>query len=294
MRQLARSPATISCCAWLAIAGAATVAQGGDEDRLLAAAREQLEREQIDEAIATLERGVELEPESSARHHWLGRAYLDKLDTVSMFKKLGYAKRVLAQYHRAIELDPGNVDARGSLAEYYFNAPGIAGGDFDLGMEQVEEVTKRDPKLGHMLSAEAHVAREQPAEAEKALRAAMAADPADPLPRYRLGLLHHAEKNWTAAFEVLEAAVRDTDDPRCLYQLGRTSVLSGQRLDLGQQAFERYIAEARGNQVPHAHWRLGMIHEQQGRKDLARQQYQAALRLDPDNQEARDSLKSLR
>ena len=294
MRRLATSLATLSYCAWLAIAGAAAAAEGGDEDRLLTTAREQLERGEVDEAIATLERAVELEPESSARHHWLGRAYLEKLDRVSMFKKLGYSKKVLAQYHRAIELDPDNVDARASLAGYYFNAPGIAGGDDDLGMEQVGEVAKRDAKRGHVLTAEAHIAKQRPAEAAEALRAAIAADPADPVPRYRLGLLHQGEKSWEAAFEVFETAVGETDDPRCLYQLGRTAVLSGRRLDVGRRAFERYIAEGRGKLVPHAHWRLGMIHEKQGRKDLAREEYETALRLDPDNEEARDALKRLR
>jgi tetratricopeptide (TPR) repeat protein len=78
-----------------------------------------------------------------------------------------------------------------------------------------------------------------------------------------------------------------------LYQLGRTSVLSGLRLERGKEVFEQYIAEGKGTQIPHAHWRLGMVYEKLGRRDLAREAYETALQLDPEIEQAREALRNL-
>ena len=43
-----------------------------------------------------------------------------------------------------------------------------------------------------------------------------------------------------------------------------------------------------------AHHRLGMIYERQGKKDLARAEYQAALSMDPANENAKKSLAALK
>ena len=88
---------------------------GSDAAELLAEGRRQLEAGETEEAIATLERGVELEAGVSAYHFWLGRAYLDRLQAVSMFKKLGLSKKVVASYKRAIELDAEQDQARQAL-----------------------------------------------------------------------------------------------------------------------------------------------------------------------------------
>ena len=88
--------------------------------------------------------------------------------------------------------------------------------------------------------------------------------------------------------------MRETGDPRSLYQAGRTSVFSGEKLERGLQALRSYIeAEPDTERMPsvaHARWRLGMVYQ---RMDLARRQYQTALALDPELEEAREALESL-
>ena len=91
--------------------------------------------------------------------------------------------------------------------------------------------------------------------------------------------------------------MRATGDPRSLYQIGRTAVFSGKRLDRGKQALEEYIeSEPEGPGLPteaHARWRLGMIYALQGHKDLARREYETSLKLDPDLEQAREALETL-
>ena len=57
-------------------------------------------------------------------------------------------------------------------------------------------------------------------------------------------------------------------------------------------------AEAREDQprrltTGHARWRLGMLYEKLGRKDLARREYEMALKLDSQLEQAREALENL-
>jgi predicted TPR repeat methyltransferase len=66
-------------------------------------------------------------------------------------------------------------------------------------------------------------------------------------------------------------------------------------LERGEQALKAYMASPipTGPSIAHAHYRLGLIEEKKGAKDLARREYQAALRLDPGQQDASKALAAL-
>ena len=81
------------------------------------------------------------------------------------------------------------------------------------------------------------------------------------------------------------------------YQVGRTASISGKFLDRGQSAFESYLEHQPGPDDPGldwAHYRLGLIHQHRDNTDVARQQFQSALRINPDHDEAKKALKKLR
>jgi putative CocE/NonD family hydrolase len=282
-------------------AAAAEPVAGDDAAALLAQGRRELDEGEHDQAIATLERSVELSPDQSEMHHQLGRAYLDKLQNSSIFKKLGLSKKVRKSYRRAIELDPDNLEARESLAQFYFNAPGVAGGSFDKGLEQVGEIESRDAHAAHRLMAGVYRDRDEPEKAKERYRAAIALDPNDADAHYGLGVVHQGEKEWGEAVEALEASLRAATEERALYralyQLGRTGALSGESLPRAKEAMEKYIAaEPDIEGLPSAaaaHWRLGMIYEHMQRPDLARREYETALELQPGMEQAREALESL-
>jgi len=46
--------------------------------------------------------------------------------------------------------------------------------------------------------------------------------------------------------------------------------------------------------MSNAHWRLGQIYEKTGRKELAKAEYGEALKLNPQNQNAKKSLEALK
>jgi tetratricopeptide (TPR) repeat protein len=81
-----------------------------------------------------------------------------------------------------------------------------------------------------------------------------------------------------------------------IYQLGRNVVFSGQDLKKGLAYFEKYlqIKPKAGDPVwADARWRMGMIYEKLGDKKQAAVQYKEALKLNPDHQNSKDSLKKL-
>ena len=84
---------------------------------------------------------------------------------------------------------------------------------------------------------------------------------------------------------------------RSLYQIGRTGVFSGEKLERAKAALEDYITrEPDPKKLPsvaHARWRLGMLYEKLGRKDLARREYETALKLDSQLEQAREALENL-
>ncbi|HYH44830.1 MAG TPA: tetratricopeptide repeat protein, partial [Thermoanaerobaculia bacterium] len=66
-----------------------------------------------------LEKAVALRPGSSQAHDWLGRAYGGiAQQSNNPIKQAGLAKKIKAQFEKAVELDPANFDARENLIQY--------------------------------------------------------------------------------------------------------------------------------------------------------------------------------
>jgi len=251
-----------------------------------------------DDAVEQMKAAVEAAPENADNHFWLAMAYASQIQNTKDFMEQGrIAPLMKASVDKAVELDPENLDAREFLAQYLFNAPPIVGGDPVKGWEQVEFVKQHDPKRGHLLAARIHMRKKKTEEAEKEIQAAIALDPKDAEVHYQLGRLYQNAENYDAAFEAFESALAlDPGHKSSLYQLGRNAAMSGNRLDRGVECLKKYLATKPGPDDPawqHAHWRLGMIYEKQGHKDLARAEYEKALALDPEYEDAKKALEAL-
>lgn len=254
-------------------------------------------RHDTDGAIEWLEKATAQDPADSDSQLWLGRAYLARLQDASMFKKLGLSKKVRACYLKAIELNPDNLSARESLAGYYFEAPGIAGGSSEKGMEQVREIESRDVRRGHLMLAAHYTAKKSYDLADREYRAALALAPDDPDTLCLLGQLSQTRGNVSQAFDYFERALAaDPDHLASLYAFGRAAAISGENTDRGIECVRRYLKGKPADNLPastFAYWRLGMIYERKGDMARARRAYQTALELDPQNDQAREALKKL-
>ena len=88
-------------------------------------------------------------------------------------------------------------------------------------------------------------------------------------------------------------------DPKAylsLYQIGKTSVLSKTRLDLGLASFNEYLQHEQTSPNPGhdaAYWRMGMIHEIKQDFAEAKTCYEKALILVPGSEKYQLALQSL-
>jgi tetratricopeptide (TPR) repeat protein len=215
-------------------------------------------------AIQELERATALDPQVSNYFMELGAAYGEAAKKAGLFSKLDLARKCQAALEQSVALNPDNIPARNGLISYYRAAPSFAGGGMNKAYEQAQEIRRRDPIAGASVLAQ----------------------------------LALAEKKYDQAFDVYEEALRQSpDNYLMLYSIGRTAAQTGQRVSRGEAALRRCLALTPAAGDPsHAavRWRLGNLAEKRNDPAAARNEYVAALQLDPGFTQAKESLEQLK
>ncbi len=272
-------------------------ANAGDAGAAFYLGRIALEERKHDRAIEYFEAATRLDPQNSTYFLWLGRALGREAQRANVLRQPGLAKKTKAAWHRAIELDPDNLDARADLIQYYVQAPGFLGGSTEKALEQAEEIRKRNALRGYLELGALYEREKRLADAEMAYLGA-AAEPSDRhVGKYRLGVFYQNTGAFEKAFDLFEAMLAaDSLEYGALFQIGKTGALSGQRLARATEALHAYLNTTPGRNDPSlaaAHWRLGMIHERLQDVPRAKAEYETAVRLDPTFKPATESLKKL-
>jgi tetratricopeptide (TPR) repeat protein len=256
------------------------------------------EESQPEAAARELERAAALDASSSSIQYWLGRAYGEQAIRGGMLLRAKLAGRVRRSFERARELDPGNTNARMALLEFYLRAPAFMGGSPQKAEREAEEIRRRDPMRGHRAAARLYESRKRFDLASAEYEAAARDFPGRPEPYYWIEDAAIDRKDWTAAFSAVERLEHAASgETRALYETGRLAALSGRELERGEAALRRYLErEHQSDEAPAemAHFHLGEILEKRGDKRRAREEYAAALQIDPLLTEARQALARLR
>ena len=223
-----------------------------------------LERDDADAAVRELEKATALAPDSARAHDALGDAYGRSAQKAGVFSRFGLARRCLAEYQRAVALEPNSVDFHESLFGYCVNAPAIVGGGVGKAADEAAVIRRLDPKRGHQAFA----------------------------------TLYSVDAKFDLALAELDEILKTSpDDYAALYQVGRNAALGGQHLDRGLASLRRCLALAPPQGAPShaaAQWRIGTILEKEGDREGARAAYAASLAIDPTFTQASDSLRGLR
>lgn len=270
----------------------------GDVEALVWLGRTRLELGKGKDAEEPLESAVSIAPNNAEAHFQLGRVYGQQALEANVLKQAGLAKKTRNHFERAVALDPNHLGAREGLVSYYLQAPAIMGGDLDKAKQQAAAIGRIDRMAGFRQSARIHAHQEDWAGAEAVWNDAVRAFPDRTEPLNGLGFFHQGRKEWSGAFSAFDAAQKlDPDDQTSLYQIGRTAMLSGQQLDRGLAALNRYVTMTPGPNQPPLKWawlRIGEIQIQ--RKDMAaaRTAIQKSLEIDPQFKEAKEALKRAR
>lgn len=249
------------------------------------------------QAVKWFEKAIKLDPEQSQYHQYFGEALGESLGDANMLTRMRKAGRVRKSFERAIELDPGNLQARRGLIIYYLRAPGIAGGGRDKAEAGARELTRLDAQMGRRAWVDIYVQYQEFASALREIDVILQDNPDDARAMLTRGVLLTEQAEYGAAADHFQAWLeRDPEQMSAAYQLGRVSSISGQNLESGEAAMLTYLQHQPGSDEPSLAWanyRLGQIYEHMGRSDAARRAYRVAVELDPKHKEARKALKAI-
>jgi tetratricopeptide (TPR) repeat protein len=244
-------------------------------------------------------KAVKLDESVSDYHLWLGRAHGMQAQRGSKLKALFRAKRAKNEFVKAVDLAPTSVQARLQLAQYLLMAPGIAGGDKEKAVEHVRIIEKQDSLYGAMAWGYYWQFQKDTVKAEKHHREAVRLDTTKRHEAtYTLGFFLQGRERHHEAAELFDKLFQENpDEMGALYQVGRSYVLAEDSLDKAERCFKQYLQVDPKWYTPGwaaAHWRLGMVYDLKGEKELAIAELEEAVRLDPDSEDYKKTLKELK
>ncbi|CAN5177582.1 hypothetical protein BH09BAC3_BH09BAC3_00620 [soil metagenome] len=250
------------------------------------------DEKKYDDAQDFFEEAVDTNDKVADYYNWLGNTYGTIAQDANMIKQGMLAPKMKTAWEKAIALNPSLIDARTSLIQYYLQAPGFMGGSIEKAKETAKGIIPLNAAQGHLQLGNIYVKEKKIPEAEKEFLEMVKADPA-----FISGLANFYlnQKQYDKAFAVCEDAIKKNPESMAyVYQLGRASAISGQRLERGEECLKRYLAYTpKSNEPSHAGatMRLAQLTEKKGNKMEAKKLFQEALKLDPSLKEAQEGLK---
>lgn len=198
---------------------------------------------QYKQAVASLEKAVAEDGANSDHYDWLGRAYGRVAESSSFVSALGWAKKTVRAFERAVELQPSNLEALSDLFEYYLEAPGIAGGGLDKAENIAQRFAALDEAEAHWVRARIAEKRKDHASAEREFRAAWAAAPHEVGRVLDLAAFLSSRGRFAEA-EALFRGAEEThpNSPKVLYSRAAAYIQSKRNLDEAQSLLEHYLA----------------------------------------------------
>ncbi len=248
-----------------------------------------------DAGIPACEKAAALAPDNSLYHLWLGRIYGEKADHVSFLTAAGFAKKVRAEFERAVQLSPGNWEARTDLAEFYLEAPAIVGGGKDKARAQAALLAPLNPAIAHWVLARIAEKNKDNVEAEQEYRSAIDASHGGARAWVNLaGFYRHINR-----FDDMEQALRTMessplDRPSALVDGASILLRAGRDYPIAIRLVQRYIASSSTVEeapVFKAHVLLGELLEKLGDRPAAAKEYRAALTMAHSFRQAQEGLK---
>jgi tetratricopeptide (TPR) repeat protein len=246
---------------------------------------------EYEDAVEYFEEATEVNSKSAEYFTWLGDTYGTIAQDANVVRQGFLAPKMRAAWESAIALDPKNIDARLSLIQYYLQAPGFMGGSVEKAKEMAQQIMKITPALGHRSMGNIYYSEKKFKEAEKEYIEMVKAN-ATYTPS--LATYYMNQKQYDKAFGIFDESLKkNPSDMVVVYQIGKTSALSGQQLDKGEKCLRQYLAyQPKENEPSHAgaNMRLAQIFEKRGNKSEAKKLYELSLKQDNSLKEAQEGL----
>jgi len=270
-----------------------------DAEIHLLLAKTYYESQRYDAAVASAEKAVALDPQSSLYHEWLGKVYGEKASHASMFSALSLAKKARKEFEKAVELDEKNFSANQALIEFDCSAPSFAGGGEDKARPEIAKLVSLDPAEGHYAAGNRRRQKKDFTAADAEFAQALELHPKSIELLYDIG--DYAMKQSQAETLAIVAEKGETiapSDPRALFYRAVSLIIKDERPDDSERLLNQYLKRAPLRSGFPPPWRvhewMGRLYENQQNWQAAIQEYEAALKLEPKNKNVREALKRLK
>jgi tetratricopeptide (TPR) repeat protein len=257
-----------------------------------------LEVKQYDDAIASAEKAVSIDPKNSVYHQWLGEAYGAKADHASKLSAFSWARKTQKEFDAAVKLDEHNFDADQDLIEYDCTAPSIVGGGEDKGQALIQKVMTLDPAEGHFGQGVCKAVKKDYAAADAEYAKALESKPKTANRIYDIGDYFLQRGQGDKLLQVAAAGeALAPNDPRGKYYEAVGWILQNQKYTDAERNLREYLAagpfQASYPATWDVHYWLGRLQTAQKNTAGAKSEYQEALKLNPKSKKAEEALKQL-
>ncbi len=242
-----------------------------------------LQEERWPDAEQECERAVQLDPNNSNYHLWLGRAYGGAAAHTSLRSAYFLARKVHAEFETAVRLDPKNLSALSDLGEYDVDVPRFIGGGLEHAQQIAQQLAPLDASRCHELQAKIAEKQSDFPSAEKEWKLAIQTSP-DPAEQWmNLAGFYANRKNFSAMRQSIENGVAaDPAKGIALVQAATLLIQNHQNVRQAEQMLQQYLASSQQSADAPAFQvdvQMGNLLASQGDRAGAQREYAAARAL---------------
>lgn len=237
----------------------------------------------LDDAEDYINKAVKLAPDN-AEAFFIRGSIMGQQASQSIFSALSYAKKSLDSFEKAVALEPNNPEYRMGLFSFYFQAPGIAGGDDDKALEQVLVLEELAPKKALIAKLQLATKGKDDTQVDSIIEQGRTLYPNDIDFMFTAAMIKQSQEDYTQAISIFQDIANVTLTPEnkdtllsAQYQFAKTTILANTDLDEGLQAIEFYLTQTTlpdsAEFVQWANFRKANILQELGQKSEAKSIY---------------------
>ncbi len=229
------------------------------------------------------EQSVQLAPNDSNYHLWLGRAYGNDAAHASLRRAYVLAKKVREEFDTAIRLNPQNTEALSDLGEFDVDVPRLIGGGLDRAEQIAGQLEPLDRVRWHELKAKIAYKKSDFSLAEREWKQAIQSSTHPAEQWMGLAAFYAQQKNFSAMQQAIASGVASSrSEGVALVQAASLLIQNHQNLHQAQQMLRQYLASPQQSEdapVFQVHTQLGNLLASQGDHAGAQREFAAASAL---------------
>lgn len=231
---------------------------------------------------------TEAEPDNANYHFKLGGALGMKALSINRLRAVTYIGDIKHHLERAAQLDPGHIETRWALVEYYIQLPGIFGGSEKKAIAYAKELGRISKVDGYLALGYIAEYSNRPKDAERFYKKAIAVG-GSPHTYEKLYALYEKNNQPREALETASKSLKIHKRNQVNYQIGKICAQYNLEPEYGLECLGAYLANYSIKDGVPKHWayfRMAQIYKNLGKKQIALRWINKALEDRNDFKEA--------